>query len=363
MRHHSRALTYLWILLVATPLVASTTRIWVLNLGSDTIDVIDPATNKIVQTIQGVLEPHGVAFSPDGKLAYVAGESEKTDTALYEIDTNTGEILRKAPLSVKRGNVPAITKDGKRLLVCGGAPRDERGLVMNTGGALDIVDTATLKVTKSFPFQGHDCYTTPDGKYWIAGAGKYLTVIDIETEQPVWKLYYEENIAPVAIDINRDGSTRRLFVTPMMNLVREFAVVDFAAQKEVTRIRLPLKPNGFRLAPPLTRRNPIPVHGMEISPDRKTLAVASRDANGVFFYSLPDLKVIGFVPAPTMKRAEYPNNGSDPGWVTFTPDSKTLYLANAADSSVSVIDVKSMKEVTRVPVGKQPDHVWTLVRP
>src|SRR5262245_7867410 len=60
-------LAYFWILL-AMPFVAmaSTSFIWVPNWISGTIDVIDPITNKVVQTIEGIEKPHGVAFSPDG---------------------------------------------------------------------------------------------------------------------------------------------------------------------------------------------------------------------------------------------------------------------------------------------------------
>jgi YVTN family beta-propeller protein len=361
----SGKLTCLWVLL-ALPAVAGTTRIWVLNIGSDgsnSIDVIDPATNKIVQTIEGIREPHGVAFSPDGNRAYVTSESEESKDALYLVDTTSGKILKKAPLSGRRGNVPAITIDGKRLLVCVGSPRDANGLVMSSGGTLDIVDSTSLKIIKSLPMQGHDCYTTPDGKYWIAGSGKLLVIIDVQTGEPLWQVPFKEGIATVGIETRPDGSPRRLFVTPLITKVREFAIVDFATHKEVTRIQLPDKPSGFLVAPPLERRNEIPTHGTAISPDGKILAIASRASNAVFLYSLPDLKVTGYFPAATVEGEKYPNNGSDPGWLTFTPDSKTMYLANAAANSVSVVDVKTLKETARIPVGKQPDHVWTLERP
>jgi YVTN family beta-propeller protein len=38
-------------------------RIYVNNSAGNTVDVIDPATNKTVQTIYGVELPHGVVFS------------------------------------------------------------------------------------------------------------------------------------------------------------------------------------------------------------------------------------------------------------------------------------------------------------
>ena len=98
MKRYFWMVSCLWILL-AMPLAASTTRIWALNINSDgtnSIDVIDPVTNKIVQTIEGIPKPHDVVFSPDKSRAYVTSEDEKSDNALYVVDTKTGKILHKA---------------------------------------------------------------------------------------------------------------------------------------------------------------------------------------------------------------------------------------------------------------------------
>ena len=55
--------------------------------------------------------------------------------------------------------------------------------------------------------------------------------------------------------------------------------------------------------------------------------------------------------------------GRAPNWVTLTPDGKTAYVSNAASNSVSVVDIKSMKEVTRIPVGEVPKRNTTGVLP
>lgn len=57
-------------LLCAMPLAAATVRIYVTNAAGDRVHVIDPATNKVVDEIQGIEIPSGVAFSPDGKRLY-----------------------------------------------------------------------------------------------------------------------------------------------------------------------------------------------------------------------------------------------------------------------------------------------------
>ena len=51
----------------------------------------------------------------------------------------------------------------------------------------------------------------------------------------------------------------------------------------------------------------------------------------------------------------------DPEWLTFTPDSKRVYVAAAGDNAVFVIDVKTMKEVARIPVGQVPKRNATAI--
>ena len=80
--------------------------------------------------------------------------------------------------------------------------------------------------------------------------------------------------------------------------------------------------------------------------------VNSRLNSSVYTYSLPDLKLLGSVEV-----------GKAPDWVTLTPDSKTAYVANAQSNSVSVIDIKSIKEVTRIPVGQVPKRNITAMLP
>jgi len=128
----------------------------------------------------------------------------------------------------------------------------------------------------------------------------------------------------------------------------------------VGRVTLP-KPDDFRVTGDLVRRNQQPTHGASISPDGKTLWEVSRVSNGVFIYSLPDVKPIKFIPTPTNPAHPHPDDSGDPGWICFTPDGKKAYIPNAAIDSVSVIDTKAMKQIALVPVGRQPDHVEALV--
>jgi YVTN family beta-propeller protein len=329
----------LGMLLIALPLSARTVRVYIANHAGDNIDVIDPVTNKVVQVIEGIELPHGVDFSPDGSRVYVSNESERV---LDVVDQKTGEIINKVPLSGLPNNI-AVTRDGRRVFVC----------IAEMPGALDVIDTTSLERVKSIPMKGplHNVYVTPDGKYAVMGSkeAKLLTVIDVQTEQAVWEIKFNEAVRTMAFERNPDGSTRRIFVTTSHLL--GFAVVDFAERRVVAEIKLPDEPSGgkTRFYPDIQR---VPVHGIGVTPDNKTVWVNNLFADAVFVYSLPDLKLLGHVLA-----------GVEPDWITFSPDSKMVYDSNAGENTVSVIDTRTLKEVARVPVGQSPKRNKTLVLP
>jgi YVTN family beta-propeller protein len=49
--------------------------------------------------------------------------------------------------------------------------------------------------------------------------------------------------------------------------------------------------------------------------------------------------------------------GSAPDWLTFLPDSRRCFVSNAGSDSVSVIDMASFHELSRIPVGKVPKRL------
>lgn len=345
MKRHLRHLRHLWILL-AVPLAASTARIYVTNSAGTSVDVVDPATNKVVQVIEGIEVPHGVNFSPDGNRVYISNESE---SVLNVVDRKTGKTIKKVALSGHPNNI-AVTKDGGRVLVC----------IAENPGALDVVNTTTLTRTNSIPAKAalHNPYVTLDGKYAIAGSvvGKFIMVVDLQTEKPVWEVTLDKGVRPMAIESNPDGSARRIFAE--LSGLNGFAVVDFAKRQEVARITIPEEASTFRIP-----SNGTPSHGIGVAPDGKTLWVNSGPANAVFIYSLPDLKVIGHVPLPAITLPGRAPITTLPNWVTFTPDSSTAYITNSGDRSVSAIDMKTLKPVARIPVGEVPKRINTLVLP
>jgi YVTN family beta-propeller protein len=238
-----------------------------------------------------------------------------------------------------------LTKDGGRMLVA----------IRSGDGALDIVDTAANRLIKTIPTDGplHNVYVTPDGKYAVAGSieGQVLAVFDLATEKLVWEVEFEAGVRPMAIEANADGSARRIFLE--LSRFHGVAIVDFATRREVGRISLPDLP--FRSAANRDAEEE-PCHGIAISPDGKSLWINSILDNAVFRYSLPDLRLLGPVSLPVRN-----GRGAVPYWISFTPDSRRVFISNSELDSVSVVDAAAMKLVAVVPAGATPKRSATLV--
>jgi YVTN family beta-propeller protein len=334
--------------LLLAPLAANAgmVRVYITNSAGDSIHVIDPATNKVVQEIKGIEAAHGIAFASDGSKVYVSNEADST---LDVFDRESGKLIKKIALSNHPNNI-AVTKNGDRVVV--GIARDP--------GALDVIDTATLTLKKTIPVNGrlHNVYVTPDGKYVVTGSipKKVITVIDLATEQVAWEVKLDLGIRPMAIEANPDGSTKRIFA--QLSDFNGFSVVDFAARKEVRRIKLPEPASEFETD---AGRNTAPSHGIGVAPDNKTLWVTSIPNNAVYAYSLADLNPIGQVNLPDLKLPGHGPISAVANWVTFTPDSKVLYVSNAGLRSVTAIDTQAMKVIATIPVGEVPKRINTLV--
>ncbi|MFL6798629.1 MAG: YncE family protein [Xanthobacteraceae bacterium] len=335
----------------AVPVWAGSALIYVTNSAGDSIHAIDPATNKVVQEIKGIEAAHGIVAAPDGTRVYVSNEADST---LDVFDRATGTLVKKVQLSNRPNNV-AVSKSGDRIFV--GIARGQ--------GAVDVINASTLTLTKSILVKGrlHNIYTTPDGKYLITGsiANKLMTVIDLEREMPVWELPFDLGVQPMTIEAAPDGTTKRIFV--QLSDTNGFAIVDFAARKEIARIILPKASSEFETD---AGRATSPSHGIGVAPDNKTLWVTSIPNNAVFVYSLEgsslsELKLIGEVALPSLPLAGRAAAASVPNWVTFTPDSSTIYISNAAIRSVTAIDTASKTVKAVIPVGEVPKRITTLL--
>lgn len=162
--------------LSCSPLIPAATpngaRLYVTNVSNGTVSVINTLTNTVVDTITVGQSPWGIAFTPDGKRAYVANMSG----TISVIDTGTNTVV--ATITDPAGPIGvAITPDGTRAYVS------------NSRGTVSVVDTSTNTIITNIPvlnrfgfpaFNLVGVVITPDGTraYVVSASTAQIYVID-----------------------------------------------------------------------------------------------------------------------------------------------------------------------------------------
>jgi DNA-binding beta-propeller fold protein YncE len=114
-------------------------RLFVAELGNDSLGVVDLAAGKVLRRIGGLAEPQGVAYDPASDTVFVA---DAGDGVVHRF---TGAEL--TPLDPIRLGDDA---DNVRL-----APKDGQVVVGYGEGALALISTASGKLDAKIPLPGH----------------------------------------------------------------------------------------------------------------------------------------------------------------------------------------------------------------
>jgi YVTN family beta-propeller protein len=314
--------------LPGAPATSSRDRVYTADQTSNTVSVIDPATNTLVGTIvlgdprPNLLGPlynkqidvHGLGFSPDGSLLDVVSVSSNAVTI---IETATNRV---------RGTV-----------YVGRAP--------------------------------HEGFFTPDGReLWVAVRGEnYVSVIDPVALRETRRIPTSDGVAMVIF--RPDG--RYAFVNS--SRTPELDVVDVRTHTVKQRVAMPSKfspnlavsPDGEEVW--LTLKDV----GKTVIVDARTFAVLGTIDTG------PITNHVNFVTTPTEKLAYvtvggenavkvYRRNGGTPALIATIPvsdtphgvwpsaDNSTVYVGEENADSVAVIDVATQRVKAQVPIGQAP---------
>lgn len=104
-------------------------KVYVTNWGSSTVSVVDTATKTVTKTVSVGDGTYGVAVNPDGTKVYVANAGCSTVSI---IDTATDTVLTKVDIKDGAWGV-AVSPDGKRVYVTNS----------EHAGAVSVIDTTT----------------------------------------------------------------------------------------------------------------------------------------------------------------------------------------------------------------------------
>jgi len=308
-------------------------RIYVPNLRSDDVYVIDPSTFKVLYKFPVGRSPQHVVPSWDLKTLWVTNNAEgHSDGSLTPIDPKTGRPGRSIPVDDPYNMY--FTPDGKEAIV-----------VAEAHARLDFRDPHTMALKSSLEAPlckgiNHADFSI-DGKYAIFTCefGGRLVKVDMVNRKVLGYLQLSKHGMPQDIRVSPDGKV--FYVADMM--ADGVYLIDGDSFKQI----------GFL-------KTGIGTHGLYPSRDGTKLYVANRGSNKVHGprNGPGSVSVIDFATRKVVANWPIPGGGS-PDMGNVTADGKWLWLSGRFDDVVYAFDTATGK-VKIIKVGMEPHGlaVW-----
>ena len=297
-------------------------RIYVPNNISNTVDVIDPATYKIVDHFKVGRQPQHVIPSWDLKTLWVLND---LGNSLTRVDPQTGEKRETIPVPDPYNMY--YTPDGKYAIVV--AEQRER---------LEFYDAQTMQMKNQLwvDCKGVDHMDfSANGRYLIASCefGKAVIKVDVAQQKLLGRIPVSPGGMPQDVKTSPDGSV--FYVADMdANGVH---LIDGEAFQEIGFI-----PTGKG------------AHGLYVSRDSRVLYVSNRGEGSVSLIDLATRKAA--------KKWQIPGGGS-PDMGGVSADGKVLWLSGRYNAEVYALDTGDGHLLARIPVGKGPHGLCVYPQP
>jgi len=311
-------------------------RVYVPNLKSNDVYVIDPATLKVVDRFRVGINPQHIVPSYDLKTLWVTNNAEgRTDGSLTPIDPATGKPGKS--VAVDDPYNMYFTPDGRSAIVVAEALK-----------RLDFRDPQTMALQSSLPVPqcagiNHADFSI-DGRFVIFTCEfeGSLTKIDLVGRKVLGYLKLSRGGMPQDIRVSPDG---KIFFVADMKADGVF-VIDGDSFKEI----------GFI-------KTGVGTHGLYPSRDGTKLYVANRGSNHIRGkpHGKGSVSVVDFATRRIVATWPIPGGGS-PDMGNVSVDGKVLWLSGRYDNVVYAIDTAS-GEVRIIPVGKEPHGLTVWPQP
>jgi YVTN family beta-propeller protein len=297
-------------------------RIYVPNTESNSVDVIDPNTYKVIDELHVGHQPQHVTPSYDMKTLWVLNDKSST---LTRIDPSTGK---------EAGTIPVMdpynmyyTPDGKYAIVV--AEQRER---------LEFYDAKTMKLAHQLwvPCRGVDHMDfSANGQYLVASCefGNSVIKVDVPSQKLLGRLELSPRGKPQDVKLSPDGT---VFYVADMD-ADGVHLIDGETMSEIGFI-----PTGKGS------------HGLYVSRDSKVMYVTNRGEGSISLIDLATRKVA--------HKWKLPGGGS-PDMGGVSADGKVLWLTGRYNSEVYAIDTDNGRLLARIPVGHGPHGLCVYPQP
>ncbi len=288
------------------------------NSSSNTVSVINLATNVVVKTIQVNVSPIGVAVSTDGSKVYVTNQGSSNITV---ISTSTNTVIATIACKPEPTSM-VVSPDGSRLYVTN----------ESSSNNLSVISTATNAVIANISV-GNDPYgvaISPDGsKVYVTNAeDNTVSVINTSTNTVITNI----PIGQGAMDLLTSPDGSRLYVLNAAD--NTMSIINTLDNTVITTIATGNAP--FCLA---------------MSADGSRLYVTNGNDNTVSVINTATNATIATIPV-----------GNIPIGVSLSADGNYLYVVNLGSHSVSVINTVTNLVIGTVGVGLAPHSYGNFIK-
>ena len=312
-------------------------RVYAPNLTTGKVDVIDPATFTVIETLEAIPSPQHVVPSWDLQTLWVSGDISYTSghAAVEPIDPKTGKLGR--PIDVPDSYNLYFTPDGKSAIMVAEAMR-----------RLEFREPRTMTLQGYIPTP--KCAGINHADFSADGA---YAIFTCEYDNALAKIDLVHHTLAEILPLSRQGMPQDIRVSPdgsvffVADLLKDGVVlIDGEAFKEI----------GFI-------GTGVGAHGLYPSRDGAKLYVANRGSHNLTGVKngQGSVTVLDFATAKVLANWKVPGGGS-PDMGNVSADGKWLWLSGRFDGAVYAFNTDD-GSVRTIPVGGMPHGLTVWPQP
>jgi YVTN family beta-propeller protein len=338
-------------------------RLYVACEASDSLIVVDTGQRRVIAEVPVGNLPHGVALAPDGSRVYV---SNRGSDSVSVIDATSHEVIA----SISVGDEPhGLVADatGRRLFVANAGSHDISVVDLESGreekrlasgrGAWDVrlsADAASVFVTNNLS------HFVPFRESLLSE----VTVVDAGSARVADRVMLADANLVQGIDVAPDGSfaivtlIRTKNLVPMTRVIQGWVLTNglgvLWADGRVDQLLLDEPDNYFA--------DPTDV---AITPDGRYAYVTGGGVDEVAVVDIEKMRAVLDRATGWEREHVLPNHlgvptefvltriqvGANPRGIAVSPDGRFVYVADALDDTVSVIDAAKRSRVAVIDLG------------
>ena len=280
--------------------------------------------------------PLGMALSPNGALMAVVTGSNFNPRALHLIDVASRTLQQTIAIGNSFVGVD-FSPEGDRIYVGGGAGNDVRFFVRQTDGS--FAANGTIPIAGAAP-SGLTVNSSGSRLYVALNMSHQVGVIDTETRAIVARI--PVGIYPYTTMLSADGS--KLYVSNWGGRVPGPADVTDGLFPVVVDPRTGIPVSGTvsvidTASNTVVKTITVGLHpSMALSPHGDRLYVTNANSDTVSVIATASDMVVKTIHVGQERRKHGPVLGSSPNAIAVSPNGERLYVANAAENAIAVVD-------------------------